>query len=705
MKDFKLIYCSIALACAPATGQGEETVRELAEVTVSAAFSPEEEARSSVTQKTIIDRQGIAATGGLTVGEVLGKLPGIDGGLPSSDGTLALRARGMVRDSVQVLVDGERPAGNGRYALLIISRMPAGELERVEIMKGATAEYGNGAPVTINLVTNRARREKALDIKVAAGSREGQPVGQFSLTRSGTSGPWSWSLPLSLSQTDSPVERQSDRQSLNAGLRNQWQTEQEQGKNRYAEQYLAPKLNWKEGKSSFSLWPTLFRAQGQRTTHLERTAFADPALGQSPYLALARRDNEETRYRINRLRLEGETTQSLGKISGRLSLMDGHKDNDNTRDSDGDRLTESFRRRDRESNASLRLDRGWEDHLSSLALEHIVLDRLDNQRYAGRYTDANDFRAREKQRVVWLQDEWNIAPTLVLTGGLRGESLDLRAEGRESTHGALSPSLAARWDFMPGWQWRSSLGSGLKVPKLEEISNAPLRSTNANTPLEPDIRGNPDLRPERSINWEMSVDRFWPEDKASLGLTAFLRTTEDFIERRPAFENGRWVERPYNEGTARHWGLEVDFKIKTDGLGLSGGALRSHLTLPHGRVNDTRLGLRRSPRELPRYLWTLGYDQPLPRWSSSLGISLQQTGATRTDIPGEQWAETKSRSLVDAYWVLRLDPKTQLRLSLQNLLGTDLRRTQRAYSAGQEWQLGGWQNQPRAVLLTYEGRF
>lgn len=191
MKDFKLIYCSIALACAPATGQGEETVRELAEVTVSAAFSPEEEARSSVTQKTIIDRQGIAATGGLTVGEVLGKLPGIDGGLPSSDGTLALRARGMVRDSVQVLVDGERPAGNGRYALLIISRMPAGELERVEIMKGATAEYGNGAPVTINLVTNRARREKALDIKVAAGSREGQPVGQFSLTRSGTSGPWS----------------------------------------------------------------------------------------------------------------------------------------------------------------------------------------------------------------------------------------------------------------------------------------------------------------------------------------------------------------------------------------------------------------------------------------------------------------------------------------------------------------------------------
>ena len=93
--------------------------RLLSEITVSAEVSDIEERRSSATQKTIINRREIEATGGLTVGEVLGKLPGVAAGMPSSDGTVALSARGMVRDSVQVLVDGERPAGNSRHSLAI----------------------------------------------------------------------------------------------------------------------------------------------------------------------------------------------------------------------------------------------------------------------------------------------------------------------------------------------------------------------------------------------------------------------------------------------------------------------------------------------------------------------------------------------------------------------------------------------------------
>lgn len=122
-----------------------------------------------MTQKTIIDRQAIEATGGLTVGDVLGKLPGVNAGVPSSDGTANLSARGMARDSVQVLVDGERPASNSRHALLMISRMPAGELEQVEILKGASAEFGNAVPVTINLVTNRAKRKDRLEYKLRPG--------------------------------------------------------------------------------------------------------------------------------------------------------------------------------------------------------------------------------------------------------------------------------------------------------------------------------------------------------------------------------------------------------------------------------------------------------------------------------------------------------------------------------------------------------
>lgn len=677
----------------------------LPEIIVNAKSSALEERRSAVTQKTVIDRQGIAATGGLTVGEVLGKLPGVDAGTPSSDGTVALRSRGMARDSVQVLVDGERASSNSRHALMIISRMPAGELESVEIMKGATAEFGSSTPVTINLVTNRAKRKDSLDFKIAAGARDDEPVAQLSLTKSGSSGPWSWSIPLSLSQNRSPIEKTLERQNTTAGTRILWQNDQENGRSTFSEEYFAPKLNWKEGKSSFSIWPMLFRAQGDRKTLLERTQYADPVNATGLTTVLERNDHEESRYRINRLRLEGETRVSETKLSGRLTLANGNKDTDIQRDSFAVSSMEAYRRRENEVNAAFRVDRGWGEHYSSLGLEYVTLDRKEEQTYAGSFVDSAVFRAAEKQSTLWLQDEWAVTQSITLTTGLRGESIWLEADSSSQRHGGISPSVAARWAIDSQWVLRSSLGTGIKTPKLDEISSAPIRATSVNSPLEPDLRGNPTLNPEKNLSLELGLEHYWPNETAVLGVNAYVRDTQDFIERRPVLESARWVERPYNEGDARHWGIELDGKLKMDAIGLSGGAFRSHLTLPHATVDDVRLGITRSAREVPRYIWSLGYDQSLPKLSSSAGFLLQQTGATKTDVSSEQWAETRTRSILDAYWVRKVDKTVNLRLSLQNILGEDTRRTVRAYSAGQDWQLGSMQNQPRAILITLEGKW
>lgn len=677
----------------------------LPEVLVTGKTSELEERRAAVTQKTVIDRQGIAATGGLTVGEVLGKLPGVDAGMPSSDGTVALRSRGMERDSVQVLVDGERPSGNSRHALMIISRMPAGELESVEIMKGASAEFGSATPVTINLVTNRAKRKESLDFKITGGLRDDEPALSLSLTKNGSSGPWSWSLPLSLSQTRSPIERSVVRQNATFGTRTLWQNDHESGRNEFSEQYFAPKLNWKEGKSSFSIWPMFFRAQGDRWTRLERSQYGDPVNGTGLTPVLLRNDREETEYRINRLRLEGENVVAETKLSGRLTLASGEKDTDIRRDSGAILSTEAYRRRENEVNAALRADRGWGEHFSSLGLEYVTLDRKESQTYTGSFVDRSVFRAAEQQSTLWLQDEWAITRSITLTTGLRGESIWLEADSSSQRHGGISPSVAARWSIDTNWVLRSSLGAGIKVPKLDEISNAPIRATSVNSPLEPDLRGNPGLRPEKNLSLEFGVEHYWPNETAVFGANIYVRATRDFIERRAVLESTRWVERPDNVGNARHWGFELDGKVKMDGIGLSGGAIRSHLTLPHAEVDDARLGITRTARELPRYIWSLGYDQALPGLASTAGFLLQQTGATRTDVPSEQWAVTRARSILDAYWVRKIDKTINLRFSLQNLLGEDTRRTVRAYSAGQDWQLGSTQSQPRAFFVTLEGKW
>jgi len=149
---------AIAAVTASCTAFAVEPPAQLKEVTVTATSDALAEQREAVAQKTIIDRKEIEALGGLTVGEVIRKLPGIEAGEHGADGGMGARARGMSRDAVQFLVNGERPTANARFALTQVGRMPAGELERIEILRGGSAELGGAAAVTVNLKTAVALR-------------------------------------------------------------------------------------------------------------------------------------------------------------------------------------------------------------------------------------------------------------------------------------------------------------------------------------------------------------------------------------------------------------------------------------------------------------------------------------------------------------------------------------------------------------------
>ncbi|MFA5081047.1 MAG: TonB-dependent receptor, partial [Hydrogenophilaceae bacterium] len=360
-----------------------------------------------------------------------------------------------------------------------------------------------------------------------------------------------------------------------------------------------------------------------------------------------------------------------------------------------------LRRREDEMNCALRLDHARGAHLLAGSLELLKHARRDDQTLVA----STIYRAEERQWTAWLQDEWTPVGNLTVTGGLRGEAVRLEADGAARSYHRLSPSLALRWEAGEGWIVRSSLGTGLKPPTLDELNAAPVTSLSANTPLEPDRRGNPDLRPERSLNFEAALERYLPGKAGVLGANLYWRATRDFVEHRVQLEGSRWVDRPYNEGDARHWGLELDAKLKTDAWGPKGGNLRGHLTLPRSEVDDARLGLTRPARETPTYQLTLGYDQSLPAWQASAGFQVQHYGRVKTDIPDEQWAETGPRSVLDLYVTRRLTRDLNLRLNVQNLFQGDTDQSSRAWSGTDAWSLDGSDFGKRRVMLTLEGKW
>lgn len=675
----------------------------LQEVTVTGKQEDVAARRDSTTQKVVLDREEIEKMSAMTVNEVLQKLPGIEIG----SGGMGQKARGMSRESVQVLVDGERSAGSGTY-IGVVGRLPSGEIERVEILRGSSAEFGGAASVTVNLVMKKSVSKSQSEIRAGLGMRGERVYGQLSWSTSGKNGPFSWSLPINLLWSNSPVDRSLERQDVSSGTRSLWQQEHETGRTNLGHHSISPRFSWKDGLDSLTVSPMYFWGPTDTRTRNDMTRYTLPATGDGLVFNGGRTTQTNAYTRLLRVRIEGEKHEGDMKLTTRVSLNDARKNSDSERTShDASNVmsvsADHTSLSDKEINLSMRLDKPiGSEHLLAVGLEYINLRRDEWQDLSG---SSNDYLTSERQKVVWLQDDWMLTPKSTLTYGIRGESVSLGSTNAAQDRGQLMPSIAIKWEPAEKWLIRSSLGAGLKMPKLEEISNAAILSLSTNTPAEADRRGNPDLAPERSINYEAVLERYLDQEAGVLGANLYIRNTRDFTERRVQLEGTRWVDRPQNEGRALHWGFEFDGKVRMDGYGWKGATLKSHLTLPNARIEDARLGITRMARETPRFIWSAGLDGGIPSLKSSYGVSTQVSGRSTTDIPGEQTGATQSRTTVDAFWLYQMTPTFKMRITGQNLFKADTVRDLTYLSGGNQWQLHTVDRGYRALMVTLEGRW
>ena len=655
-------------------------------VDVAGARDEAEVRKDAGTQKLVFGRKEIESLSVMTAGEVISKLPGVEVGAGGA------RARGMSRDSIRVMIDGEKQSGGTMGAF---SRMPASDIERVEIHRGSSAEFGGSSPLTVNIVLKKGVSKPSTEVKAALGFKDGEPNEQLSWSESGKNRDFSWVLPVSLNFSKSPANSSLRRNS--SGIS---ELEYASGSNEMGHHAFTPRLTWKSGRDSVTLSSMVFLGPSEKVTQTSHDDLIHPA-----YI---RNANEDGSNRSLRLRLEGEKYFGESKLSGRFSINNRHNELDVTRVNNIDpTVTENTKSNEDEFASAARWDQPIDLHFVSLGVEYNRLSHQDSQLFG---PAAFQYKSSSQDQVLWLQDVWTPQDRVTVTGGLRMENMAINSDGNSHQDFALLPSVAVRWQPQEAWVFRTSLGAGMKTPRLNEITATLTRSITQNTPLDADSRGNPNLKSEHSINFEAVAERYLAQKAGVLSANVYVRATSDFTERRLANElvavnTYRWIERPYNEGDALHWGLELDGKLNTDQWGISGGTAKAHLTLPNARVDDARLGITRDARDTPRYVMSMGWDQSIPRWQSSMGISMQLSGRSETDIPGEQKAFTEARALLDAFWLYKLNPQFNLRVSAQNLLDEDMRRQNKYITPGDAWKLLANDFGYRTVMFSIEGRW
>ncbi len=148
---------------------------------------------------------------------------------------------------------------------------------------------------------------------------------------------------------------------------------------------------------------------------------------------------------------------------------------------------------------------------------------------------------------VFAQDELIFAENLIATAGVRYDNFDSGSQ--------VTPRLSALYRFFAETTFRISAGTGYRIPTFEDLY----------WPNTGYAVGNPNLRPEKSKEYEISVEQMFGKSLTAKAL-AFHKDVEDLIQWQE-FPSGIWM--PVNIEQARINGMEFDANYVFKNIALS----------------------------------------------------------------------------------------------------------------------------------------
>lgn len=616
-----------------------------------------------------VDRQDIEQMGADSVSDVLRQLPGVQVNTGAS-GNLEIRMRGMGPEGTRILVDGE-PVSSRRGGQLPLDQLPADMIERIEVVRAPSAEFSGASGGTINIVLRHATAKRETNLRVTDQHVWGHNGLQAFFSRTGpltepqpaedgeAQVPWVYFVAASASTrlAGSDTERHSSTRGQAAAE----SLAHEKARFRTTEYTVMPRLSGRLGsRDQVSVRAFLLSGEG-------RGDFTSAAAGSNSAGATTSRVAEHSESDRTLAQLRGEWTRrfSGSKLETTLSAQRSREDIERDRDrsfadAGGPRSSESLlldARRERVYWLSSKLS-GTEDALLWMAggeYEDRDLEVNSVQTASPPPSSADlGVSTRLRRAVVWGQNEWALPASTTLTVGLRAERIATRSryagQQAEVTDTYWQPSLHTRTPIGTDLQWRFNLARLTRKPLLADLLDRRLPGQGDNSPNNPDVVGNPQLRPETTTTVDAGFERNLSQD-GQLGLNLFLREVSDVVARRVTLDSGgRWVQQPVNVGDARVWGVEGDLRSGLSWLGLGREwSLSANASLLQSRMRSGDMRGERVPGQA-RYVVNLNVAKPLPPrggWFGGASVTLNGAADLMTS-PGTSGREASYAS-ADAY--------------------------------------------------------
>jgi outer membrane receptor protein involved in Fe transport len=553
-----------------------------------------------------------AANQPATAYEMVGLLPGFHIQLGDSN------VRGFSGTVGNVLIDGQLPTSKAEGADVLLRRIAASSVERVELIRGAADMHG--FPVLANVVRSKGellRGRAELEGGVTHfGTTEDKAA--IHLTRQGMSST------MELSATwgrDIGANNQNG-----FGTRARFLPD---GTALQLSDYSFPLLTNNAELSSTYRQPLLggdlsvglaFKQQRAYSNVREQIYFPTVSLATGLENKLARTGEARLDYQ----HLLGDFGQMQVFAVHRVTEQDEISQKTNAAGTDISRglfnQREDVARLAWHFESALKLEAGMEGAInvlssrSTLALGGVPV-----------ILPAANIRLEEKRVELFSTAIWRVNPVLMSELGARYETSNLVQSGDSS----LTKDLAF---FKPRWltTWNPVPGHELRLLMERQVGQLVFRDFASSTSLNSNTvtGGNKNLEPARSWNlslaWEL---HFWK--RASLVLEARREFISKVVDRVPVFAGRQVFNAVGNIGNGVRDGLQTNFILPLDELGLAGVTVNGDAAWHHSRVRDPATGMFRQivggqtvSAPQPVFTTTAEVTYDIPTENLQLGVNL-----------------------------------------------------------------------------------
>jgi len=637
--------------------------------------------RDDTATKIVIAHEEILQHGDATLGDVLKRLPGITvGGVQGRGGEI--RMRGLGNGYTQILLNGE-PGPPG----FSLDTLAPDLVERIEIMRSATAEYSTQAIAgTINIVLKRAIVTAERVVKPSLRMDDGQPGTNINVQLSDRAGIYSYSLNGTVQynkqqRADSGVTTITDR----AGVETTRRDVANASHGLYQALTLVPRVNANLGPNDIVTSQSFLNAVRYSGRWDQRTATRFGAL---PDYAAAGEDVVDTTAAA---RTDVSWAHKMAD-GARLEIKAGVNYTDRRNDLDARNLDVRGRLALGRIVAASAIDKGvtasgkftaptFEGHVLTSGWDGAWSERGESRREHDRFAPGapasqldQAYAATVARIALFAQDEWAISPALSCYLGLRWEGIRTRSAGRddapvENTSSVWSPLFQALYK-LPGSkqdQVRLGLTRTYKAPGVASLIPRRINANN-NTATTPDIQGNPALKPELAWSLDLALEHTLAGG-GLLSASSYLRRIRDNTRNNTFLVDGAWVSMPVNTGAAQAHGVELEAKLALRSWYDSAPAIdvRANLARNWSTLDSVPGPHNRLVGQTP-FSANLGLDYKSAALPLSLGASysFQNGGPVRFSENETDYAGAKR--VLDLYALVKFDAMSQLRLSMANAL-------------------------------------